>query len=228
MTDVQVTILVLLVGYFLGQAAFIYRYGWFSPWRATWQGVILMAQTVTMASLILFYILDTVAIGPWPGRTLFLLVFLVCLTLESWLAFAGLLYVQRSNTPVSTRQGTGLVHPGDIKGEEMSNLDPADYKNGQPINPESSALVVGETVKSSSPQITLGPSKAILAAIGAVVTAVSVWLTTGPLTDGALDLNEGIALAIAILGGLGFGVGTYQMPTKVSGTAPSVRDHHGV
>jgi hypothetical protein len=80
---------------------------------------------------------------------------------------------------------------------------------------------------SASPKITLGPSKAILAAIGGVVTAVSVWLTGAPLADGALDLNEGIGLAIAILGGLGVpGIGTYVVPTKVA-FDPTAQSHPG-
>ena len=96
----------------------------------------------------------------------------------------------------------------------MSNLNPADYRNGRHI----SALDVGETVSSDSPKVSLGSSKAVVAAIGGVVTAVSVWLTGGPFADGAIDLNEGIALAIAVLAGLGVpGIGAYLTPTKVTG-----------
>lgn len=95
----------------------------------------------------------------------------------------------------------------------MSNLDPHAYKNGVPA----AALEVGEETTSANPKIELGNSKAILAGLGGVATAVATWLTTGPFLDNALDLNEGIALAIAILGGLGFGVGTYVIPTKVTG-----------
>lgn len=95
----------------------------------------------------------------------------------------------------------------------MSNLDPHAYKNGQPI----AALEVGEETTSANPKIELGKSKAILATVGGVATALSVWLTSGVLADGALDLNESIAGVIALLGGLGFGVGTYVIPTKVSG-----------
>lgn len=77
-------------------------------------------------------------------------------------------------------------------------------------------LAVGETVTSDSPKVTLGPAKAVVAAIGGVVTSVAVWLTTAPLSDGALDLNEGIALVIAVLAGLGVpGIGTYVTRTTV-------------
>lgn len=83
--------------------------------------------------------------------------------------------------------------------------------------PTGAHLAVGETVSSSSPKVELGPAKAIIAAAGGVVTALSVWLTTAPLADGALDVNEGIALVIAILGGLGVpGIGTYLTPTRVT------------
>ena len=96
----------------------------------------------------------------------------------------------------------------------MSNLNPADYKNGRHIT----ALEVGETVSSDSPKVSLGSSKAVVAAIGGVVTAVSIWLTGDPFADGAIDLGEDIALAFAIGGGLGIpGLGTYLMPTKVTG-----------
>lgn len=95
----------------------------------------------------------------------------------------------------------------------MNNLDPHEYKNGQPI----AALEVGEETTSANPKIELGKSKAVLATIGGVATALSVWLTSGVLADGALDLNESIAGVIALLGGLGFGVGTYVIPTKVTG-----------
>lgn len=78
-------------------------------------------------------------------------------------------------------------------------------------------LVPGESVTSASPKVELGPAKAIASAVGGVVTAISVWLLTAPLADGALDLNEGIALVIAILGGLGVpGIGTYLTPTRVT------------
>lgn len=86
------------------------------------------------------------------------------------------------------------------------------YTNDSPLH-------VGETVASTSPKVELGKSKAVVAAIGGVVTAVSVWLTAGPLNDGAIDLNEGIALVIAILAGLGVpGIGAYLTPTKVTRT----------
>lgn len=97
----------------------------------------------------------------------------------------------------------------------MSNLDPLEYFNGQPTDV---ALEVGETVESSSPKVQLGKSKAVVAAGAGLVTAVSMWLTGSPFEDGALDLGEGIALAFAIAGGLGVpGLGTYYMPTKVTG-----------
>lgn len=78
-------------------------------------------------------------------------------------------------------------------------------------------LTVGQTVSSASPSVDLGKSKAVVAAVAGVVTAVSVWLTTAPLADGRLDLNEGIALGIAVLGGLGVpGIGAYIAPTSVT------------
>lgn len=77
-------------------------------------------------------------------------------------------------------------------------------------------LTVGETVSSESPKVELGKSKAIVAAVGGVFVAVGGVLV-GALSDGAIDLNEGIALGIAVLVGLGVpGVGTYVVPTTVT------------
>lgn len=90
----------------------------------------------------------------------------------------------------------------------MSNLDPKQYKNGE--------LVVGETVTSDSPKVELGKAKAVFAGIAAVAVSVGTVLTAS-LADGAIDLNEGIALGLALLGGLGVGgLGTYAVPTKVT------------
>jgi hypothetical protein len=95
----------------------------------------------------------------------------------------------------------------------MSNLNPADYKNGQPI----AALKVGETISSESPKVTLGKSKAVFAAVAGLAVAVGPVLTLA-LGDGAIDINEGIGLFVAALVGLGVpGVGTYYVPTKVTG-----------
>lgn len=78
------------------------------------------------------------------------------------------------------------------------------------------SLTVGETVSSESPKVELGKSKAIVAAVGGVFVAVGGVLV-GALSDGAIDLNEGIALGIAVLVGLGVpGVGTYVVPTSVT------------
>lgn len=77
-------------------------------------------------------------------------------------------------------------------------------------------LAVGETVSSASPKIELGKSKAIVAGIGGVIAAVAPVLTIA-LADGAIDLNEGIALGLAVLVGLGVpGIGSYVTPTTVT------------
>lgn len=96
----------------------------------------------------------------------------------------------------------------------MPDLDPYAYKNGEPV----AALAVGETVSSASPKVELGTAKAVVAAVGGVVTALAMWLTGDPFADGALDLGEGIALLFAVAGGLGIpGLGAYLAPTKVTG-----------
>lgn len=77
-------------------------------------------------------------------------------------------------------------------------------------------LAVGETVSSSSPKVELGPAKAIVAAVAGLAVAVGPVLAAS-LGDGALDVNEGITLLVAVLVGLGVpGVSTYLVPTKVT------------
>lgn len=77
-------------------------------------------------------------------------------------------------------------------------------------------LALGETVTSESPKVELGKSKAVVAAVAGVFVAVGGVLA-GALSDGAIDLNEGIALGVAVLVGLGVpGIGTYVVPTTVT------------
>jgi len=116
MTPIAHAIIVLLVAQVVPQLLFVIRYGWFSPWRATWQGITLMAQTATLGALVTFFIYDTIVVGEWPGRSALLLGFLGLLAVESWAALWGLIHVQRSTPPVSERQGTGYVHPDNIEG----------------------------------------------------------------------------------------------------------------
>jgi hypothetical protein len=118
MTIIHYLLLVLLAAMATGHGAFVYRYMRYSPWRATWQGVTLMAQTLTLALLAVFYIFDTVVQGDWPGRQFLILMFMFALVGEAWAAFAGLVHVQRSSTPVTPRQGTGYVHPENIDKEQ--------------------------------------------------------------------------------------------------------------
>lgn len=95
----------------------------------------------------------------------------------------------------------------------MTNLDPAEYKNGQPIT---TALSVGETVDSSSPKVTLGKSKAVVAAVGGALvgglTALGVALADEVVTSG-----EWVAVALAVVVGTGLvGGATFVAPTTVT------------
>jgi hypothetical protein len=117
MTIPQWVIVVLLIAMLSGHIAFAYRYMKFSPWRSTWQGITLLAQTVTLAALAAFYIIDTFAVGSWPGRMFFVISFLVALATEAWVATFCLVHVQRSQEPVSEKQGTGYVHKDEINKE---------------------------------------------------------------------------------------------------------------
>lgn len=112
MSIVLVVILgVMLVAY----VAFAYRYSRYSPWNATWQGVTLLSQKITLALLVTFFLVDTIVTGGWPGRTPILIGLLLLLAVEAWATLAGLVHVQRQQRPVSRRQGTGYVPPADIE-----------------------------------------------------------------------------------------------------------------
>lgn len=83
-------------------------------------------------------------------------------------------------------------------------------------NNETGPLEVGQTVTSDSPKVDLGKSKAVVAAVAGAVAAGGTVLATA-LMDGAIDLNEGIALVVAILAGAGVpGMGAYVTPTTVT------------
>lgn len=110
-------LIIILVLMFTPYVLFAYRYARYSPWRATWQGITLMAQKITMASLVAFFIVDTLFPVHWAGRDPVLYVLLGLLLIEGWATLAGLLHVQRADHPVTERQGTGYVHPEDIEGE---------------------------------------------------------------------------------------------------------------
>ena len=110
-------LIILLLLMFTPYALFAYRYARFSPWRATYQGITLMAQKVTMASLVAFFIVDTLLPGHWPGRDPLLYILLGLLLVEGWATLAGLVHVQRADHPVTEHQGTGYVNPEDIEGE---------------------------------------------------------------------------------------------------------------
>ena len=105
----------VLVPLFTAYAVFAYRYIRFSPWNATWQGVTLLSQKITMAALVAFFIVDTIIGGLWPGRYSLLIILLTLLMVEAWATLIGLLHVQRSPGPVSRRQGTGYVEPTEIQ-----------------------------------------------------------------------------------------------------------------
>ena len=114
-TVILTSILSLL---FVAYASFAYRYYRYSPWNATWQGVTLFSQKLTLAALVGFFIGDTIVEGVWPGRTAVLLILLTLLLVEAWATFAGLLHVQRATRPVPERQGIGYAEPEDIEHDE--------------------------------------------------------------------------------------------------------------
>lgn len=111
----SLTVSIILGLLFIAYAVFAYRYARHSPWDATWQGITLEAQKLTMAALVGFFLVDTIVQGPWPGRVPVLILLLFLLLVEAWATLIGLLHVQRAHRPVSRRQGTGYALPEDIE-----------------------------------------------------------------------------------------------------------------
>ncbi len=106
---------VVLSVLFIAYATFAWRYFRHSPWNATWQGITLLSQKVTMAALVAFFIVDTLIPGTWPGRYSLLIILLTLLAVEAVATLVGLLHVQRAPGKVSRRQGTGYTEPVNIQ-----------------------------------------------------------------------------------------------------------------
>lgn len=197
----------IMIGAVVGAIVFAGSYSGFFNWRKTDAG---RALIYFVWSLIAVFLNNTAArlLGTdYPFREWVRIVVYLCVFLTTWrLVWVLWRNWRAGEEPLALESKTR-------KGTIMSNLNPADYFNGQPIR----ALAVGETVSSSSPKVSLGKSKAVFAAIAGLAVAVGPVLTLA-LQDGAIDLNEGIGIAIAALVGLGVpGVGTYITPTSVTG-----------
>lgn len=119
MTVVLTSILSLL---FLAYSVFAWRYVRHSPWNATYQGVTLLSQKITMAALVGFFIVDTLAPNSYPGRYSILVILLTLLLVEAWATLAGLLHVQRKQGSVSEQLGVGYRDPEDITHESSDTL----------------------------------------------------------------------------------------------------------
>lgn len=110
------------------------------------------------------------------------------------------------------------------KETDMSDLDPADYENGQLVNSRPAAVPVsevavaaGETVNSADPSITLGPGKAISAAL----TGLGLTVLVGAINAITPELFEplgpwGAVLYAGIVAG-GATLATYVTRTTVTG-----------
>lgn len=88
--------------------------------------------------------------------------------------------------------------------------------NPSAATPGPDHLVVGQTVLSSSPKVTLGPAKAVVGAIaGAVVAAGPITLEA--IADGAIDLGEIWSIIGALLVGAGLvGGSVFAKSAKVT------------
>ena len=106
-----ITLTVLLSSLLVAYGYFAYRYARYSPWNATWQGITLEAQKITMASLVGFFIVDGFFPEGYPGRYSILVILLTLLSIEAWATLLGLLYVQRRGGKVRHALGMGYVDP---------------------------------------------------------------------------------------------------------------------
>lgn len=91
----EIVLAVILTALFLAYVIFAYRYVRYSPWNATWQGVTLEAQKITLAAIVAYFVADTFIDGDWPGRYSILIILLTLLAVEAWATLAGLLHIQR-------------------------------------------------------------------------------------------------------------------------------------
>lgn len=91
----EITLSIILASLFTAYSIFAYRYARYSPWNATWQGVVLEAQKITLAATVAFFVFDTVEGSHWPGRHAILLFLLTLLSVEAWATLAGLIHIQR-------------------------------------------------------------------------------------------------------------------------------------
>jgi len=98
----------------------------------------------------------------------------------------------------------------------MTNLNPADYQNGVPV--AQVAVAAGETVKSSSSAITLGPAKAIAALVATPVVAFLSALGVALQSENVVTGQEWVSIAIATILSTGLVAGSvYGVPTSVTG-----------
>lgn len=107
-----ITLTTLLSSLLVAYGYFAYRYARYSPWNATWQGITLEAQKITMASLVAFFIVDGFFPEGYPGRYSILVIILTLLSIEAWATLLGLLHVQRKGGRVRNALGQGFVDPG--------------------------------------------------------------------------------------------------------------------
>lgn len=111
-----ITLTSLLTSLLVAYGYFAYRYAKYSPWNATWQGITLEAQKITMAALVAFFIVDGFFPEGYPGRYSILVIILTLLSIEAWSTLLGLLHVQRKRGKVRSALGMGYV--------DQNRLDP--------------------------------------------------------------------------------------------------------
>lgn len=103
----------------------------------------------------------------------------------------------------------------------MGDLNPEEWKNGEYVGPVVPAAEVavasGEVVNSADPSITVGPAKAIVAAVGGALVGGLTALSTA-LADNVVTSGEWVTVALATIVGSGVVGGvTYATRTTVKG-----------
>ena len=103
---ISITLGAILSILFAAYSYFAYRYFRYSDWNATWQGITLFSQKVTMSAFVLFFIVDEIVPEPYPGRYSILVILLTLLTVEACATLLGLLQVQKFGRTIRSTPDT--------------------------------------------------------------------------------------------------------------------------
>lgn len=143
-----ITIASILTVMFFSYSIFAYRYARYSPWNATWQGITLLSQKITLASFVLFFIVDTLVPNSYPGRYSILVILLTLLAVEAVATLAGLVHFQKQDKHAEDSVGIGVMTDAHAtlepkEGRTMTNSNVTTDANGVPTLKPTGKVVAG-------------------------------------------------------------------------------------